>query len=108
MPLPPLWSLGYHQSRYSYFPEAMVRNLATSGCRVQVALAPAGAGKTAALRVLAGRYAVRGRDVTAFGVVSPRRLLWPLDDRGSPLTTERLTRSRLTDYADGLPLTAHR
>jgi len=32
---------------------AMVRTLATSGCRVQVALAPAGAGKTAALRVLA-------------------------------------------------------
>ncbi len=32
---------------------AMVRTLATSGCRIQVALAPAGAGKTAALRVLA-------------------------------------------------------
>ncbi|WP_269087300.1 AAA family ATPase [Ornithinimicrobium sp. CNJ-824] len=32
---------------------AMVGTLATSGCRIQVALAPAGAGKTAALRVLA-------------------------------------------------------
>jgi alpha-glucosidase len=25
MPLPPLWSLGYHQCRYSYYPEAKVR-----------------------------------------------------------------------------------
>lgn len=28
MPLPPLWSLGYHQSRCSYFPENTVRMLA--------------------------------------------------------------------------------
>lgn len=28
MPLPPLWSLGYHQSRYSYFPESRVRFIA--------------------------------------------------------------------------------
>jgi alpha-glucosidase len=27
-PLPPLWSLGYQQSRYSYFPEARVREIA--------------------------------------------------------------------------------
>jgi alpha-glucosidase len=27
-PLPPLWSLGYQQSRYSYFPEAEVRRVA--------------------------------------------------------------------------------
>ncbi len=27
-PLPPLWSLGYHQSRYSYYPEAKVREIA--------------------------------------------------------------------------------
>lgn len=27
-PLPPLWALGYHQSRYSYYPEARVRKLA--------------------------------------------------------------------------------
>ncbi|MGE0455775.1 MAG: TIM-barrel domain-containing protein [Vicinamibacteria bacterium] len=27
-PLPPLWSLGYHQSRYSYYPEARVREIA--------------------------------------------------------------------------------
>jgi alpha-glucosidase len=26
-PLPPLWALGYHQSRYSYFPESRVRRL---------------------------------------------------------------------------------
>jgi alpha-glucosidase len=28
MPLPPLWSLGYNQSRYSYYPESRVRSLA--------------------------------------------------------------------------------
>ena len=28
MPLPPLWSLGYHQCRYSYFPESKVRFVA--------------------------------------------------------------------------------
>jgi alpha-glucosidase len=27
-PLPPLWSLGYQQSRYSYYPEARVRQIA--------------------------------------------------------------------------------
>jgi len=27
-PMPPLWSLGYQQSRYSYFPEAEVRRIA--------------------------------------------------------------------------------
>ncbi|MFX0538974.1 ATP-dependent DNA helicase [Ornithinimicrobium sp. Y1847] len=39
---------------------AMVHSLATSGCRVQVALAPAGAGKTAALRVLARAWEASG------------------------------------------------
>jgi len=28
MPLPPRWMLGYHQSRWSYYPEAQVRELA--------------------------------------------------------------------------------
>jgi alpha-glucosidase len=28
MPLPPLWSLGYQQSRYSYYPESRVREIA--------------------------------------------------------------------------------
>ena len=28
MPLPPLWSLGYHQCRYSYYPESKVRFIA--------------------------------------------------------------------------------
>lgn len=28
MPLPPLWAIGYHQCRYSYFPEAKVREIA--------------------------------------------------------------------------------
>jgi len=28
MPLPPLWSLGYNQCRFSYFPEARVRKIA--------------------------------------------------------------------------------
>ncbi|MFK5582448.1 MobF family relaxase [Serinicoccus sp. LYQ131] len=42
---------------------AMVRNLATSGSRVQVALAPAGAGKTAALRVLTRAWEASGGTV---------------------------------------------
>ncbi|HEY3862518.1 MAG TPA: TIM-barrel domain-containing protein [Verrucomicrobiae bacterium] len=29
MPMPPLWSLGYNQCRYSYYPEARVRRLAS-------------------------------------------------------------------------------
>ncbi|HYK82279.1 MAG TPA: TIM-barrel domain-containing protein [Gemmatimonadales bacterium] len=28
MPLPPLWALGYHQCRYSYYPESKVRAIA--------------------------------------------------------------------------------
>ncbi|MBY0307511.1 MAG: DUF5110 domain-containing protein, partial [Phycisphaerales bacterium] len=28
MPLPPLWALGYHQCRYSYYPEKRVREIA--------------------------------------------------------------------------------
>ncbi|HEV7498419.1 MAG TPA: glycoside hydrolase family 31 protein, partial [Vicinamibacteria bacterium] len=28
VPLPPMWALGYNQCRYSYYPEAKVRNLA--------------------------------------------------------------------------------
>ncbi len=39
---------------------AMVRSLATSGCRVQVALAPAGSGKTTALAVLARAWEASG------------------------------------------------
>jgi alpha-glucosidase len=30
MPLPPLWSLGYNQCRYSYYPESRVRELAAT------------------------------------------------------------------------------
>ena len=30
MPLPPLWSLGYNQCRYSYYPEARVRQIANT------------------------------------------------------------------------------
>jgi alpha-glucosidase len=29
MPMPPLWALGYHQCRYSYYPESRVREIAT-------------------------------------------------------------------------------
>jgi alpha-glucosidase len=30
MPLPPLWALGYHQCRYSYYPESQVRFIAAN------------------------------------------------------------------------------
>jgi alpha-glucosidase len=36
MPLPPLWSLGYNQCRYSYYPEARVRRLANTFRKQQV------------------------------------------------------------------------
>lgn len=35
-PLPPLWALGYHQSRWSYYPEARVRKLAEDFARHEV------------------------------------------------------------------------
>ena len=41
----------------------MVRQLATSGARVQLALAPAGSGKTTALRTLADAWAADGGTV---------------------------------------------
>lgn len=41
----------------------MVRELATSGARVQVAIAPAGSGKTTAMRVLARAWADSGGDI---------------------------------------------
>lgn len=43
--------------------EHLVRAMATSGRRVQLALAPAGAGKTTAMRVLAGVWTEAGADV---------------------------------------------
>ncbi|MBW9211623.1 relaxase domain-containing protein [Mumia sp. zg.B21] len=42
--------------------EGMVRELATSGRRVQLALAPAGTGKTTTMRVLAGVWTEAGAD----------------------------------------------
>jgi DNA primase catalytic core len=43
--------------------EHLVRELATSGARVQLALAPAGTGKTTAMRVLAAAWVAGGGDV---------------------------------------------
>ena len=43
--------------------DRLVRELSTSGRRVQLALAPAGAGKTTAMRVLAGVWTEAGADV---------------------------------------------
>ena len=42
----------------------LVRAMATSGTRVQLALAPAGSGKTTAMRVLAGVWTEAGHDVS--------------------------------------------
>ena len=42
---------------------ALVRQMATSGSRLQLAIAPAGAGKTTALRVLAAAWSADGGDV---------------------------------------------
>ena len=42
---------------------ALVRSMATSGARLQLAIAPAGAGKTTAMRALAGAWTDAGGDV---------------------------------------------
>jgi alpha-glucosidase len=36
MPMPPLWSVGYHQCRYSYYPEERVRHLAATFRQKQI------------------------------------------------------------------------
>lgn len=43
----------------------LVREMATSGCRVQLALAPAGTGKTTAMRVLSSAWTYGGGSVVA-------------------------------------------
>ena len=60
------------------------------------------------------RRALRGRDVAPFRIAAPRRLLWPLDDRGAPLAPlppaaarylaghDAALRAR-ADYAGGMP-----
>ena len=60
------------------------------------------------------RRALRGRDISAFRIVCPRRLLWPLDERGAPLVPlppaaarylrphDAALRAR-ADYAGGMP-----
>lgn len=35
-PLPPLWALGYHQCRWSYYPESRVRKLAADFARYEI------------------------------------------------------------------------
>ena len=82
--------------------EELVRELATSGRRVQLALAPAGAGKTTAMRVLAGVWTEAGanalgltpsaaaaaalRDATGIPCETLAKLIHDLDARpDSPL-----------------------
>jgi alpha-glucosidase len=36
MPMPPLWAIGYHQCRYSYFPESRVREVASEFRKRQI------------------------------------------------------------------------
>ncbi|MBS45885.1 MAG: DNA primase [Nocardioides sp.] len=84
--------------------EELVRAMATSGRRVQLALAPAGAGKTTAMRVLAGVWTEAGADVlglapsaaaaaalreaTGMPCETLAKLVHDLDTRpGSPLAT---------------------
>ena len=84
---------------------AMVRTLATSGCRVQVALAPAGAGKTAALRVLARAWEASGGTVVGLAptAVAAEELGRATDVPGDTLAKflHQTTRSA-TDAASGM------
>jgi alpha-glucosidase len=36
MPMPPLWAIGYHQCRYSYYPESRVREIASEFRKRQI------------------------------------------------------------------------
>ena len=74
--------------------EQLVRAMATSGRRVQLALAPAGAGKTTAMRVLAGVWTEAGADVLGLAPSRPRSATPPAcRARRSPSSSTTSTRS---------------
>ncbi|GAA1027139.1 MULTISPECIES: MobF family relaxase [Amycolatopsis] len=70
--------------------QRMVTEFAGSGKRLQLALAPAGAGKTAAMKVLADLWRSRGRQVYAFGPSARAALGLGVSIRARPHTLHQL------------------
>lgn len=64
------WSANHGGLALNAGQAAMVRDMATSGARVQLALAPAGSGKTTAMGVLAGAWENSGGTVVAFSTTA--------------------------------------
>jgi DNA primase catalytic core len=84
----------------------MVRELATSGARVQVAIAPAGSGKTTAMRVLARAWIDSGGDVvglapSARAAAELRQATQTRSDTLAKLT-HSLSTGRLPDWVRGI------
>jgi conjugative relaxase-like TrwC/TraI family protein len=90
---------------------ALVRDVCTSGVRLQLAIAPAGAGKTTAMRTLARAWSDSGGqvyglapsaaaaaqlgDATGGGAETLAKLTWSIDHRHLPDWAERIGRSSL-------------
>ena len=90
---------------------ALVRSMCISGARLQLAIAPAGAGKTTAMRTLAQAWSDSGgqvvglapsaaaaaqlRDATGAPAETLAKLTWSIDDGDLPDWAERIGRSTL-------------
>jgi limonene-1,2-epoxide hydrolase len=90
---------------------ALVRSMCTSGARLQLAIAPAGAGKTTAMRTLAQAWADSGgqvvglapsaaaatqlRDATGAPAETLAKLTWSIHHNDLPEWAERIGRSSL-------------
>ena len=107
---------------------ALVRSMCTSGARLQLAIAPAGAGKTTAMRTLVQAWRDSGgqvvglapsaaaaaqlRDATGAPADTLAKLTWSIHHNDLPDWAERIGRSTLGDHRrsrDGRhPLPGHR
>jgi hypothetical protein len=90
---------------------ALVRSMCTSGARLQLAIAPAGAGKTTAMRILAlassdsgghvvglapsAAAAAQLRDATGAPAETLAKLTWSVDHNELPAWAQRIGRSTL-------------
>jgi len=90
---------------------ALVRSMCTSGGRLQLAIAPAGAGKTTAMRTLVRAWSDSGgqviglapsaaaaaqlRDATGAPAETLAKLTWSIDRKGLPEWAERIGRATL-------------
>ncbi|WP_243769741.1 MobF family relaxase [Amycolatopsis acidicola] len=80
--------------------ERMVREFAQSGRRLQLALAPAGAGKTSAMKVLATAWRRTGHRVYAFGPSARAAQELGLAIGARPHTLHQLTTTLRLGFAD--------